>query len=117
MSEQELLAVVHAMRTWRIYLEGAAQRVRIINDHRPNIFLPTQRNLGTVSRCKLRWLEFLQSLTNFTEIDWVYKPGATNVADPLSRCPVLVAAVKPVAAIVARGEALAGGTVFAVPLT
>ena len=43
--EQELLAVVHALRTWRCYLEGE-KGVVIMTDHAPNTFLPTQQHLS-----------------------------------------------------------------------
>ena len=76
--EQELLAVVHAMRTWRCYLEGVKSVV--VTDHNPNTYLQTQPML---SRRQVRWSEYLQ---NF-DFDWLYKPGPQNPADPLSRMP------------------------------
>ena len=42
--EQELFAVVHAMRTWRCYLEGVD--FTIVTDHNPLVFLQTQANLS-----------------------------------------------------------------------
>jgi hypothetical protein len=74
--ELELLAVVHAMRTWRCYLEG--MKVTVVTDHNPLTYLPSQPNL---SRRQARWSEFLQ---NF-DLSWQYRPGASNPADPLSR--------------------------------
>ena len=76
--EQELLAVVHAMRTWRCYLEGVKSVV--VTDHNPNTYLQTQPML---SRRQVRWSEYLQ---NF-DFEWLYKPGPQNPADPLSRMP------------------------------
>ena len=76
--EQELLAVVHAMRTWRCYLEGVKSVV--VTDHNPNTYLQTQPML---TRRQVRWSEYLQ---NF-DFDWLYKPGPQNPADPLSRMP------------------------------
>ena len=76
--EQELLAVVHAMRTWRCYLEGVKSVV--VTDHNPNTYLQTQPML---SRRQVRWSEYLQNF-DFT---WMYKPGVNNPADPLSRMP------------------------------
>ena len=58
-------------------------RVQVITDHLPNTFLPTQQ---LMSRRKARWQEFLSRF----DIDMVYKPGKTNVADPLSRIPSLL---------------------------
>ena len=77
--EQELLAVVHACKTWRCYLEGPI--FTIVTDHNPLVHLPTQPNL---SRRQVRWVQYLSRFT----FNWVYKPGATNkVADALSRYP------------------------------
>lgn len=75
--EQELLASVHAMRTWRCYLEGA-KGVTLVTDHKPNTFF---ENTGVLSRRQARWSEFLQRFV----YTWVYRPGRTNVADALSR--------------------------------
>ena len=75
--EQELLAVVHALRTWRCYLEGD-KAVNIVTDHIPNTYLPTQPRL---SRRDAGWSEFLQ---RFPTLSWDYKPGSKNVADPVS---------------------------------
>ena len=83
--EQELLAVVHAMRSWRCYLEGV--EFTIVTDHNPLTYLQTQPNL---SRRQVRWSEYLQMF----RFRWQYRPGRINVADPLSRVQtVAVAAV------------------------
>ena len=74
--EQELLAVVHAMRTWRCYLEGV--EFTMVTDHNPLVYLQTQPNL---SRRQVRWSEYLQAF----RFRWQYRPGRINVADPLSR--------------------------------
>jgi transposase InsO family protein len=83
--EQELLAVIHAFQVWRCYLEGST--VVVITDHHPNTFLQTQ---VTLSRRQARWSEYLQRF-DFT---WEYRPGRTNVADPLSRNPVHLLAMR-----------------------
>jgi hypothetical protein len=49
-----------------------------VTDHCPNTFFDTQVNL---SRRQARWSEFLSRL----KFDWEFRPGRTNVADPLSR--------------------------------
>jgi hypothetical protein len=77
--EQELFAVVHALQTWRCYLGGV--KITLITDHKPNTFFQTQPILF---RHQARWSKQLQRF-NF---DWEYRAGRTNVADPLSRCPV-----------------------------
>ena len=79
-SEQELLAVVHALKTWRCYLEGC-RGLTIVTDHKPNAYLDTREML---SRRQTRWAEFLARF----DYKLVYRPGRTNVADPLSRLRV-----------------------------
>ena len=54
-TEQELWAVVHALRVWRCYLEGV--HFTVVTDHNPLVHLQTQPNL---SRKQARWVEELQ---------------------------------------------------------
>jgi hypothetical protein len=42
--EQVLLALIHALKEWRCYLEGV--RVRLITDHHPLVYLQTQPSLS-----------------------------------------------------------------------
>ena len=76
-TEKEALSVVHALKAWRCYLEGHTD-VTLCTDHNPNVHLPTQASL---SRRQARWMEFLSRF----HLQWVYKPGRINMADPLSR--------------------------------
>jgi cytochrome c1 len=76
-TEREMLAVVHALRVWRCYLEGVYFEVE--TDHKCNTFFQSQPNL---SRRQARWSEFLQ---RFGKFKWDYCPGEQNVADALSR--------------------------------
>ena len=76
--DQELWAVVHALKTWRCYLEGVP--FTVVTDHNPNTHLQTVTSL---SRRQARWAEYLQRF----QFKWEYRPGRTNVADPLSRHP------------------------------
>lgn len=76
--ERELLAVIHACREWRFYLEGSV--VTMYTDHHPLVHLKTQPNLNGR---QARWLEYL-SMYNF---EIVYTPGKGNPADGLSRLP------------------------------
>ena len=84
--EQELLAVFHAFTTWRCYLQNHQEFV-VITDHNPNVYLPTKQNL---SGRQSRRSEFFQRF----QFRWVYRPGRTNIADPLSREPAFMAAVR-----------------------
>lgn len=77
--EQELLAVVHALKTWRYYLDGS--HFIVYTDHATLQHFPTQPNL---TRRQARWMELMQ------EYDFVfkYKPGKDNIVpDALSRRP------------------------------
>jgi hypothetical protein len=80
-TDQELAAVVHALKTWRCYLEGAKGKVTVVTDHNPLTFFKTQPNL---SRRQARWSEYLSRF----HFEWEYRPGRINVADPFSRFPV-----------------------------
>ena len=79
-TDKELLAVVHALQTWRCYLEGST--FKVLTDHNPLTYLKTQPIL---SRRQTRWSEKLSGF-NF---EWEYKPGEDNPADALSRPPQL----------------------------
>jgi hypothetical protein len=75
-TEKELLGVVASVEEWRCYLLD--KPFRVITDHNPNTFFETKPQL---SPRQVRWSQRLSKF-NFT---WEYKPGKTNVADPLSR--------------------------------
>jgi transposase InsO family protein len=76
--EQELLAVICALREWRHYVYG--KEFKVVTDHQSLRYLSTQPNL---SARQVRWMEFLQQFEPFT-IE--YQPGKSNVvADALSR--------------------------------
>lgn len=77
-TEREHLAIVHALKTWRCYLEGP--EFTVFTDHNPLTFYPRQ---ALLSRRVARWLEFLERF----RMRWEYRPGRSNMADPLSRPP------------------------------
>ncbi len=75
--EQELLAVVEALKSWRHFLHG--RHFKIYTDHQSLVHLKTQPQL---SNRQHRWMEFLSQF----DFEIIYRPGSTNVvADALSR--------------------------------
>jgi hypothetical protein len=75
-SDKEMLAVVHALKIWRCYVEGTS--FKVLTDHQPLIHFPTQ---PIISRRQVRWSEFLQQF----DLKWEFVPGVDNLADSLSR--------------------------------
>jgi len=78
-TEKELLAVVHALKTWRCYLEGVPFLVK--TDHHPLVHLKSQPFL---SRQQARWSSFLQQF----DFQWKYIKGVENPSDTLSRLKI-----------------------------
>ena len=83
--QQELLAIIHALRTWRCFVEGVT--FTLVTDHHPLTFFNTQ---PTLSRMQARWADFLAGF----HYEWEHRPGRINMADPLSRRPDLVAGLE-----------------------
>ncbi|KAG2212941.1 hypothetical protein INT45_002311, partial [Circinella minor] len=76
--ERELLAILHALRTWRCFLEGSQYEVR--SDHHPLKYLRSQ---SKYTPRLVRWMNELE-LYDPTVIS--YQPGKTmHVPDALSR--------------------------------
>jgi hypothetical protein len=72
-----LVAVVHALKTWRHYLYG--QKCDVYTDHKSLKYIFTQSEVNMRQR---RWLELIRDY----ELEIHYHPGKANmVADALSR--------------------------------
>jgi len=77
--DKELLAIVDALKTWRVYLQGAKHTVQIYTDHKNLMTFTTTKVLN---RRQVRWSEML-SLYDFRIM---YRKGSENArADALSR--------------------------------
>ncbi|GJP30411.1 hypothetical protein CLOM_g1085 [Closterium sp. NIES-68] len=83
--DKEMLAIVHVFKIWRCYLTGADVTVQIYQKSLQ--YLRAQPNLNPR---QIRWLDYLES--NFT-YRILYKKGANNIADALSRPSAQTAAV------------------------
>ncbi|CAI7880326.1 unnamed protein product [Closterium sp. NIES-53] len=71
------IAVVHALKKWRYYVE--MQPVTVFTDHRTLEYLKTQ---SQITPRQARWVQFLEQYVLNLQI--VYKPGRFNPADVLS---------------------------------
>ena len=78
-TEREMLATVHCLKKWAVYLRHNPLNV-IETDHIPNVYFNTKPDL---SPREVRWMDVLCTFPG----EWKYKPGKSNVADPLSRMP------------------------------
>ena len=78
--EMEMLALIHALKIWRIYLYG--KKFTAYTDHESLKYLHSQKELN---RRDARWLNIIQEF----DFEIKYKPGPKNiVADSLSRLPI-----------------------------
>src|ERR687884_505498 len=75
--KKEMLAIIHTLKIWRVYLEG--QKFRVNTDHKSLTYWQTQ---PIISRRQVRWSELLAEY----DFDIEYQPGKTNVvADAMTR--------------------------------
>ena len=73
-------AVISSLKEWRCYLEGMP--FKIVTDYRPNTYLDNATSPHTLRR-RARWLD----ISCGYDYEWEYRPGCSNVADPISRAP------------------------------
>jgi hypothetical protein len=81
-TEHEMLGVVRALEEWRCHFTGSAEDLKLVTDHNPITYFDSKKSL---TRRLERWVQFMSQF-NYT---WVYRKGADNVADPLSRSPAI----------------------------
>jgi hypothetical protein len=75
-----MLVVVHRLKFWRYFLEGATIKTLIYSDHQNLTYF---KNAIMLHRQQARWLEDLRAY-NF---EIIYRKGMANVkADIFSRC-------------------------------
>jgi len=77
---KELLAIIHALKHFRHYLQGSAHQTKIFSDH-TNLKYFTMKQMLTC--CQVQWSLFLGTFDYII----IPKPGKINKADVLSRCP------------------------------
>jgi len=77
--DKELLAIVDAYKSWRVYLEGPRHQVTVYTDHENLRYFLTTKELN---RRQIRWYEELSSFN----CKIIYRKGSENArADALSR--------------------------------
>ena len=76
--EKEMLAVLHALKAWRCYVEG--RPIELVTNHESLKWLLTQKELD---RQQAKWVQILSQY----DVDIVYRPGRINPADELVASP------------------------------
>jgi hypothetical protein len=80
--DKELLAIIHALKHFRHYIQGSLHVTTILSDHANLKYFTTKQ---TLTRHQARWALFL-SKYNYMIIPTL---GKQNTANALSRCPDL----------------------------
>ena len=80
--DKEALALVHAVKPWRHYIDG--RKCFVETDHAALKYILTQGQIHNARQA--RWMKNLQPL----DLELAYKPGKNNPSDPLSRRPNLM---------------------------
>jgi hypothetical protein len=76
--DKEMLAIVSGFLHWRVELESTYDRIEVVSDHKALEYFMTTKAL---TARQARWAEVLSRY--YFRI--MYKPGATNQADALTR--------------------------------
>ncbi len=77
--ERELIAIIHALQTWRCFIDGCQGGYTVYSDHKPLIYFQSQ--MKPTPRL-VRWMNTYEMYSPKVE----YKAGKENeVADALSR--------------------------------
>jgi len=77
---KELLAIIHALKHFRHYLQGSAHQTKIFSDHTNLKYFTTKQMLT----CRQAWWSLFLGTFDYVIIP---KPGKINKADALSRHP------------------------------
>ena len=77
-TDKELQAAYAALVNFRSYVQGTA--FTMVTDHKPNT-----GNFMTMMQMQIKWSS---SSGSFDGVKFIYQPGRTNVANPLSRNPL-----------------------------
>ena len=77
--ERETLAVVHALRVWKLYLNNSFE---VLTDNMGVTYIKSKKDL---SKPEARWMEFLSEI----DLTILHRPGTNNMADALPRRPDL----------------------------
>jgi len=77
--DKELLAIIHALKHFRHYIQGSPYMTKILSDHANLKYFTTKQ---TLTRQQAHWALFLSEY-NYTIIP---TPGKQNTANALSRC-------------------------------
>jgi hypothetical protein len=78
--DKELLAIIHVLHHFCHYLQGSKHTMKIFSDHANLKYFTTKQ---TLTRHQAHWALFLATFP----YKIIPKPGSTNKADVLSRCP------------------------------
>jgi RNase H-like domain found in reverse transcriptase/Integrase zinc binding domain/Reverse transcriptase (RNA-dependent DNA polymerase) len=78
--DHKLLTVIRGLLAWRHLLVGSPHKIHVLTDH---LNLKYYRHPQKISCCVAR---YLPKMAEF-DFELIYKPGMTNKADHLSRCP------------------------------